>query len=178
MRVFAIATILCFVCVFGASRGEEGNPIRKALTIDDLEQRPIIGRLGIPLHEMGSIEGYWTFESRKDDALWFNVTRVNGEQLPRPARFHQAQVFAEYKQEEYRPRQGERWRGRAYETGQFDVTPAAYWKESGHKIVGLPGWRRPGFSSRLQVIVRETSEMKPDARVTSRYQRQTTAREF
>jgi hypothetical protein len=54
--------------------------------------------------------------------------------------------------EHRKPLEGVSWTLRAYETGRFNVTPLAYWKERGFGIPAPPYWAK-AFTTELVGIV-------------------------
>lgn len=110
----------------------------------------LIGRLGEPLGQMLTVAGTWKESDRKSGDLEFVADRVNGTLLREPVIFKEPRVKV-VKAVSYKL--GTRWTLRAYETGEFTVTPEAYWKESGLGTQQAPTWFRDKFATRLEGIV-------------------------
>jgi hypothetical protein len=120
-----ICFVLAFMCVASARQTTQSEP---PVTLEEIARRGIIGPLGAPLGTVVLIEGEVvpnTSRAKIDASvpLFLHITVVDGKALAEPIqyRFTQADDQVNVK----RPKVGDKFRYRGYETGEFTGTPTS-----------------------------------------------------
>jgi len=156
----AVAVILCSVNTSTSADKEAAVKV----SVEDIGTKVLlIGRLGGPLGTMMDVKGTWVIPNEaKDNSPLFQVSHVNGKELPKPVGFYIAQVTAETKEgksalptsDERKKLDGVAWTMRAYETGEVHIVPKEYSKESGKGLRAVTVWTRP-FTSHLVGLIQQ-----------------------
>lgn len=99
--------------------------------LDDLGNSVVvIGRLGKPLGDLCSVNGFWMARPvGKSESMVFEVTHVNGEKLENTVRFGRSQIRAPLAVPT--PSENEKWELSGIETGGFQGMPNGYWEATG-----------------------------------------------
>jgi len=152
----------CWCLRVSSPDGKEAAQVTKVSVTDIGKKVIIIGRLGEPLREIMSVQGRWAYPdqsqgSTKDYSLLFHVTHVKGRQLDQPVVFATVHAVTERRgapqPQEVKPREGETWELRAYETGGYCGEPDDYWKEYGGRPVQYSEWGW-GFVTTLEGVLK------------------------
>ena len=123
-----------------AAAKDDGGKVQ--VSVDDLgKSAELIGRLGKPLGTWVTIQGKWTLPKAvvKEYSPRFMATHVDGAKLEQPVEFNIGQVEAVDssgksvmpKSENRRKLDGQTWTLKAYETGEFHITPPEYYEAIG-----------------------------------------------
>jgi hypothetical protein len=148
---------LVSLAVFAAA---EPDPKPPTLTIDEIREANVIGRLGTPLGEVVTIAARWEDPGKGYDRLL--IREVNGVPFDPPIEFREdrpvrsgASPSGKAAKFEY----GQDYRLRVYETAVFDGIRSEWFKETGEPIV-----QSHGFGLRSSVVVlRDITKTKSKA---------------
>lgn len=161
----AAALAFAFRFDFARSEGADKAGGKIEISVEELgKTADLIGRLGKPLGSWVTIKGKWALPDRrvKDYSLKFTVTHVNDVKLKQPVEFNVAQVSVANsrgesvipKHENQKQLDGQTWTLKAYETGEFHITPPEYYKAIGVEPGSMQEayYTRP-FTSRIDGVL-------------------------
>lgn len=134
--------------VVGLMTGADDNPSKRRITVHEIENAIVIGKLGVPLGEIATIVGRWEDVDKGHDRLV--VSEVNGKRLEQPVEFiGDLPTYIGYNDEPKNPLAFERtYRLRVYESAGFWGMDPKWFAEA---QAGVP--QSMGFAFRSQIKV-------------------------
>ncbi len=163
MRICALSLLVLATSLVVHAKDQGKSPAKKRakqqIRAEDIGREvEIIGRLGIPIHQVIQIKGTWIRPDGvpKDNSLRFRVTHVGRRRLESPVDFHKYLVtqihVSDNAKNAPKPAENSRWELTAWETGGFRGIPGAAY-DSGQSPVQEPFG---GFVTELNYTIQKS----------------------
>jgi hypothetical protein len=124
MRTAAVGVLLLVGSSLVMGHGDEGESAAKPVSLQEIHQRGVEGRLGVKLGTIVTIKGSVvpnTSRSKADvsERFFLSIEQIDGESLDKPIQFPFRSKF----DSKPLPKIGDEFSYVAYETGRFEGTP-------------------------------------------------------
>jgi hypothetical protein len=141
--------------------GRPAPPTQRRITVKDIQNSIVVGRLGIPLGEVATIVGRWENDDSKKNGHQLLVSEINGRVIDEPLPFSgdPPTLRGFYSDEPHKLEFDQTYRLRVYESAGFTGIRPEWYRESGEPMPASVGF---SFQSDITVLRDITSgEPKP-----------------
>lgn len=135
-------------------QSEQWKPTRQSkprITIEEIQDSIVVGKLGIPLGDVATIVGRWEIDETRKAGEQLVVSEINGRRLAKPLQFSGSPptLHSFYGDEHHKLQFDRTYRLRVYESAGFTGIRPEWFKESGEAIPAAVGY---SFQSDISVL--------------------------